>query len=218
MDSFRLCLALGPVAVYVLLLGGVNLSRRPFLVSGMRDAAVLGLAVAGLVIVGPIELFFPHTAALFFGPSVWLLLLAFYGLCLLLVLLLLRPRLIIYNISADQLRPVLADVVNQLDSEARWAGDSLVLPTMGVQLHMDPLPTMRNVSLMSVGSNQNPLAWRRLETALTCALSRVEVGRNPRGLILITMGLLIVLALVLAVARDPQAVAQALFDMLRLNQ
>ena len=39
MDPFRLCLALGPVAIYLLLLGAVNLSRRPLLVSGVRDAA-----------------------------------------------------------------------------------------------------------------------------------------------------------------------------------
>ena len=34
MDPFRLCLALGPVAVHLLLLGAVNVSRRPLLVSG----------------------------------------------------------------------------------------------------------------------------------------------------------------------------------------
>ena len=54
-----------------------------------------------------------------------------------LVLLVLRPRLVIYNISVDQLRPILAELVEQLDSEARWAGDSLALPALGVQLHLD---------------------------------------------------------------------------------
>ena len=34
MDPFRVCLALGPVAIYLLLLGAINLSRRPLLVSG----------------------------------------------------------------------------------------------------------------------------------------------------------------------------------------
>ncbi|MEI7903478.1 MAG: hypothetical protein WCK89_24835, partial [bacterium] len=59
MDPFRLCLAFGPVAIYAVLLGAINLLRRPFAVSGTRDAAALGLAVSGLVIVGPIELFLP---------------------------------------------------------------------------------------------------------------------------------------------------------------
>jgi hypothetical protein len=216
MDPFRLCLALGPVAVYVLLLGALNLSRRAFLVTGTRDAAALGLAVSGLVVVGPIELFFPDAAAVRFGPYVWVLLVAFYALCLVLVLLLLRPRLIVYNISADQLRPILADLVVQLDSGARWAGDSLVLPGLGVQLHVDSLTAMRNASLSSVGPNQNHQGWRKLEAALRNALTQVEVGRNPRGLTLVCAGVLIASSLVLAIAHDPQAVAQALFDMLRL--
>ncbi len=216
MDAFRLCLALGPVAVYLLLLGAINLSRRPFLVSGTRDAAALSLAISGFVIVGPMELFFPNAAAMRFGPYVWVLLLAFYALCVVLVLLLLRPRLIIYNISADQLRPILAELVEQLDSDARWAGDGLVLPNLGVQLYVDNLTAMRNVSLMSAGGSQNHAGWQRLERVLAAALWRVEVTRNPRGVSLITAAMLIALALIMAIARDPQAVAHALFDMLRL--
>jgi len=216
MDPFRMCLALGPAAVYVLLLGAINLSRRPLLVNGTRDAATLGLAVAGMVIVGPMELFFPDAAAVRFGPYVWLLLLAFYAMCLVLVLLLLKPRLIIYNMAADQLRPVLANLAGELDAEARWAGDSLSLPGLGVQLHIDNLIAMRNVSLVSVGSNQSHAGWRRLEMALETALVREEVPRNPRGISLVSAGVLIVITLILAIAGAPQAVAESLFDMLRL--
>ena len=49
MDPFRLCLALGPLTAYLLLLSALNFSRRPRIVSGARDAAVLGLGVVGLV-------------------------------------------------------------------------------------------------------------------------------------------------------------------------
>jgi len=216
MDPFRLCMALGPAAVYLLLLGAINLSRRPFLVSGARDAAALGLALSGFFFVGPFELFVPDTAVARFGPYVWLLLLAFYALCLVLVLLVLRPRLIIYNMSADQLRTILAHLVEQLDTEARWAGDSLALPSLGVQLHLENLAAMRNVSLISTGPHQDYSGWRRLELALAAALSRVEVPRNPRGASLFTAGIVIVAALVVSIARDPQAVAQQLIDLLRL--
>ena len=122
MDPFRFCLALGPVAMYLVLLGAVNLSRRPLLVSGVRDVATLALAVSGLVIVGPMELFFPFEAAMRFGPHVWVLLLALYAMCVVLVLLLLRPRLVIYNISADKLRPILAELVDRLDPRRALGG------------------------------------------------------------------------------------------------
>ena len=148
MDPFRFYLALGPVAIYLLLLGAVNLSRRPLLVSGGRDAATLALAVSGMVIVGPIELFAPLGAAQA-GPYVWFLLLALYALCATLALLLLRPRLVIYNISVDKLRPVLATLVEQLDTDARWAGDSLVLPGLGVQLYVDSFAMLRSASRVS---------------------------------------------------------------------
>lgn len=216
MDPFALCLALGPVGIYLLLLGAVNLARRPLLVTGTRDAAALGIAFAGMIIVGPVQLFFPHAAASQFGPYVWILLIAFYALCIVLVLLLLRPRLVIYNMTVDQFRPVLADLVPRLDREARWAGETLSLPGLGVQLHVDQLALMRNISLVSVGADQNPAGWRKLEQAIGDALSEVEVSRNPRGYSLLSGGTILLLLVVVAIARDPQGVATSFFEMLRL--
>jgi len=210
MDPFRLCLALGPVAVYLLLAGGMNSFRRPLLVSGTRDAVALGLAVSGLVFVGPMELFAPEPALIAFGPYVWLFLMSLYVLTLVLVLLLQRPRLVIYNISPDELRPVLAELAGKLDSDARWAGDSLFLPRLGIQLYMDGPSAMRNVSLIATSSKQSHQGWRQLERSLKTALGHVDVPRNPRGISLVSAGLLISAGLIMAIARDPQAVAQSL--------
>jgi hypothetical protein len=213
MDPFRLCLALGPVAMYLLLLGTVNLARRPLLVSGVRDTAALALAVSGLMIIGPMELFFPFHAAVLFGPLVWLLLLLFYAMCSVLVLLSLRPRLVIYNITVDKLRPVLAELVDRLDTEARWAGDSLTLPGLGVQLYVDNFATLRTASLNSAGGHQSHQGWRRLETALGDALTREDVARNPRGLLLLGVGLSLIATMIRAISQNPQVVAQSLLDI-----
>jgi hypothetical protein len=212
MDPFRLCLTLGPVAIYLLLLGALNLSRRPLLVSGGRDAAALGLAVSGLVIIGPMELFVPFRAVVQFGPYLWLLLLALYASCVVLVLLLLRPRLVIYNVSVDKLRPILAELVDRLDADARWAGDSLVLPRLGVQLYIDSFAAFHSASLISAGGHQSQPGWRRLETVLGDALAREEVARNPGGMGLVAVGMSIIVGIVWAIAQDPQAVAQSLLD------
>src|SRR3972149_2536381 len=123
-DAFRLILALGPVAIYLLLLGTINLSRRALLVSGGRDAAVLALALTGMLLVGPFELFLPRPTVVHYGPSLWGLALGFSALGVTMGILMLRPRLVIYNISADKLRRILAETVSRLDGEARWAGDS----------------------------------------------------------------------------------------------
>jgi hypothetical protein len=214
------CLAFGPLAIYLLLLGIINLSRRPMLVSGTRDIAALGLAVSGLVLVGPLALFFPENAALRLGPNgpkyVWAMLAALYALGLASGLLFLRPRLVIYNISADRLRPILAELVEELDPHARWAGDSLVLPGLDVQLHLDNTAWMRNVVLASGGPKQDERGWQRLEKALAAALAGVDVPRNPRGMTLFTMGLFVLGVLAWGIAHDSQTLARTLFDLLQL--
>jgi len=213
MDPFRLCLALGPIAVYLLLLGGINLHRRPLVVSGARDTAALGLAVAGVGIVGPLELVMPVAAAINFGAFGWVRLIALYGMVLAALLLLQRPRLVIYNLTSGELRPVLAGLVRDLDPEARWAGDSVSLPALGVQLFLEDVPAMRNVSLVATHGRQDYQGWRKLETSLGRALEELAVQRNPRGLSLLVAGSLLVGLLVLLVSRNPDAVAQSLSQL-----
>ena len=105
-DPLRLAIALVPVAAYALVLALVNARRRPFLTSGGSDLAALGVAISGLMFVGPLELFRPDAATREFGNYIWLFLLSLYWLGLVLVLLLARPRLVIYNTSSEELRPV----------------------------------------------------------------------------------------------------------------
>ena len=180
-DPLHVCIALGPLAMYLLVLGAINLSSRPLLTSGTRDAAALAIAVTGLVVAGPMELFMVEGAARFWGGWVWVILLSAYSLAGLLVILMLRPRLIVYNATLDQLRPLLADVVARLDSEARWAGESLVMPQLGVQLHVEAQPVLKNVQLIASGPNQNIPGWRRLELELASVLRKAKTTPNPAG-------------------------------------
>jgi hypothetical protein len=96
MDPVRLCVALGPLAIYLLVLGILNLGRRPFLTTGARDIAAVGIALGGLILVGPLELFMPKDVAFRYGQFTWLywaLLLSFYLSGLTLLVLSARPRL-----------------------------------------------------------------------------------------------------------------------------
>jgi hypothetical protein len=212
-EPFAICLAAGPVAIYLVLFGAINLARRPFLVSGTRDFAVLALAAAGLVVVGPMELFFPTVASMRFGAPVWILMIVLYVFLVICLILFFRPRLVIYNIATEELRPILADLAAKLDPDARWAGDSLALPNLGVQLHLDSVGKMRNVVLVSSGPAQNHQGWRSLELALQATLADLESPRNVRAIGLLSAALIILLFLVLAVSSDPQSVAQAILEM-----
>lgn len=212
-DPFRLAIALVPVAAYVLLLGLVNLRRRPFLTSGGCDLTALGIALSGLIFVGPLELLRPEAATRSFGNYIWVFLVMFYWLWLLLAVLLSRPRLVVYNISAEELHPVLAEIASRVDPVARWAGNNLSMPTLGVQLHLDSLDLMRNVSIVSSGSRQNIDGWRRLSRELAPALRTTRVKSNPRA-----MGFLIVSLVLLAVSvtqllSRPEAMLQAMNEV-----
>ena len=214
-DPLHFAIAVGPLHVYLLLLAAVNLLRRPVVVSGSRDVAALGLAVSGLVVAGPMELFVPQAAFSAMGAFVWALLLGLYALCLTLIVLLMRPRLVIYNASSDQFRPILAGVVAELDKEARWAGDSLALPQLGVQLHLDVQPLLRTVQLVASGPRQSYTGWRRLESALRRAVRSSRHAPNPAGFAFLLLGLLLAGTALVWTIHSREAVAQALFEMLR---
>ncbi|MCA9237055.1 MAG: hypothetical protein KDA44_16390 [Planctomycetales bacterium] len=215
-DPLRLAIALVPIGAYFVLIGLLNARRRPFVTSGGSDLAALGAAASGLILVGPIELFRPEAASAEFGGYVWLFLLVFYWLWVWLAVLLGRPRLVIYNISGEELRPQLAEAAREIDPQSRWAGDSLALPTLGVQLHVESWDVMRHVSLVSNGSRQSIDGWRKLSGALRNRLGQLQVGRNPRSLGLLLLAGVLIGASITHMVNHPERVAQAMEEMFHL--
>jgi hypothetical protein len=215
MDPLHIAIALGPLATYLLVLGMINLARRPLVTSGGRDAAALGIALAGLAVIGPMELFLIEEAAVAYGGWVWAMMLATYGLLLSLIILLLRPRLVIYNVRLEELRAILVEVVARLDSESRWASESLAAPKLGVQLHIEHSPLLHSVQLVSSGPDQNIHSWRRLEIALASALRKTRHQGNWFGAVGTGLGLLLLATITYVLARDPDGAVQALNEMLR---
>ncbi len=221
MEAFHQCVALGPVAIYLLVLGAIGLLRRPVMVSGGRDAAALALAVSGMVLVGPLSLFFPESIAARMGPMgtryVWSLLISLIVMCFVYLLLNLRPRLVIYNVTAEQLRPILEGIAQRLDPEARLAGDSLFLPGLGVQLHLDTVSWMRNVSLVSSGPMQDIKGWTRLEKQLRAALRNVGSPWSIGSLLLLSAGNVLAIWLAIAIVRDPHGFARAVYELMEMK-
>jgi hypothetical protein len=213
-DPLHIGIALGPVATYLLVLGAINLSSRPLITSGGRDVSALSLALVGLIAAGPMELFLVEEAAVLYGAWVWAIMLTAYLLFVALLVLLLRPRLVIYNATLDQVRPIVADVISRLDCDARWAGESVIMPQLGVQLHFEAAPLLKNVQLVSSGPHQNLHAWRQLEQELRTALRRLRTSPNVFGTLFIGCGILLIAAISLLLARDPGGVMQTLSAML----
>lgn len=216
MDPLHFCIIAAPMGVYLLLIGLVNLLRRPFVTTGARDAAAIGIAISGLMVAGPMELFFPDSAAGRFGSYVWLLLIAFYGLCVSLIVLLMRPRIVVYNLSPQKLRPILADIAIRLDPKARWAGDSLMLPSLDMHFVLEGNSWMSNSQLVSIGDKQRFESWRVFEKELREQLGNMRSETVVFGVAMLSIAFLLAIASVTWIVNQPDNVRQALADMLRL--
>jgi hypothetical protein len=216
MDPVHLVLAFAPLGLYVIGLGIVHWRRRPVVLAGSTDISLLSVAVVGLAIVGPMEFFLPAALPLP-GQYVWLMLLFCYSLLVMLWNLLARPRLVILNIAIDRLRPILTEIAARLDSHPQWAGDSLALEELGVQLHLEDYHPMRTVSLIATGARQSETGWARLRTELAAALRGIESPDRRRGYAFLAVGLLMLAwPLGQALALGTPIVAEKLADLLRL--
>jgi hypothetical protein len=186
LNSLPLWAALLPLGLYLLTLGGVHLRRRPVMVSGAWDGVLLAASVAGLVVVGPLALVQPAA-----GRSLWSwpMLLVVFSLFVALCLLVSRPRVVIYNITVDQLRPLVAEAVSALDPAARWAGESVALPTRGLQLHIDGNGSMRSVNVIAVGERTSLEGWTEFCRRLRRSVGRLRVRTSPWGPVFAGAGL-----------------------------
>jgi hypothetical protein len=215
LEPFQLCIAVGPLALYLLTLGVINARRRPTVLAGWRELVAIALGLSGFIVIGPMRLFMPEHAAVYFGGVIWLLLIAFYALCFTLSMLMSRPRLVVYNVRGEQLRPVLLSVARRYDPGAIWLGSSLSIPSLGVDMHLDDYAAMRNVALVATGESQNPAGWRLLERELRTALKQARSTPNPRAVSLLFAGGLLLATIVYQVGSDAKAIAQGLSEMLR---
>ncbi len=184
------------------------------MVRGSRETAALALALAGCVLVGPAQLLATPEALARFGGGVWALVSLVYALVVLLVILLARPRLVIYNAKREDVRAVLDRLVAQPDVDGRWAGSTLLVERWGIELHLDDFAPLASVSLIALGSPQSYSGWRELERFLRSALAEVRPTGGRRGPLLAAVGVLVLALLVYRVAGGPAAAAQGLREFL----
>lgn len=192
MNAYEICLSLVPLAVYFLLLGIIHASRRPFILSGDADMALLCAAVSGMVFVGPMNLFYPVNAAIRFGTYIWLILAILYFLISMLVILYSRPRLIVYNIDKEQLKEILEKIAMRLDENSAWAGDSLHMPQQNINLHLEYVSGLKNVTLVSNEKYSSRLRWHNLKRLLKSELKQTPVSRNKLSFLLLAFSAILI--------------------------
>jgi len=174
--SLSLWFALMPVAIYLFGIATLHVLRRPVAVSGGWDLTFLAAAVVCLCLGGPLALLQPAGAS---GAWRWAVPLVSWVLLVHGGILATRPRLVVYNISLEQLRPVVAAVAMDLDPSARWAGETVALPERGVQVHLDARGGMRTASLVAVGRRTSPEGWAEFSRRVRGEITRLRVRSSP---------------------------------------
>ena len=163
-DYLRLSFGLIPLGVYLIVMGFLALRRRPTLLTSGQEALLLGFALMGFALIGPIELFFPTGAYAALGPWTWILLIALYGLLVLLFALQRQPGWTVLGLDSHGLRNLLGEILQKGDIEHAWLGNHLQISEWDLQAMIEPSRGFQGVShLNATGKQRNVLGWYQLE-------------------------------------------------------
>jgi uncharacterized membrane protein len=163
-DYLRLSLGLIPLGVYLIVMGFLAMRRRPTLLTSGQEALLLGFALMGFALIGPIELFFPTGAYAALGQWTWLLLMALYGLMVLLFALQRQPGWTILGLDSQEFRTVLSEILEKGDIEHAWLGNHLQISEWDLQAMIEPSRGFQGVShLSATGKQRNILGWYQFE-------------------------------------------------------
>jgi hypothetical protein len=197
MDYFRYAIALGPIGLYWVLIGYLYQRANPMLINAAQDTLLFGLGSVGMVLIGPMELFFPNAAYSLLGSWTWFFLLCLYAFIVLFVSLNRRPQWTLYGANSIALRGILARVLDDARIEHAWHGSILVVPEMGIKAIVEPANAVDLASqLTRCGRQQDTAGWHRLEKLVTERLSEEKSTRGGMPWIL-AGGVLLVGAIVL---------------------
>jgi len=182
-----IAVAFVPLALYFFALAALNSGCRPRMLTGQEDLTALALGLIGFVMAGPMLYVLPIDALAFWGFTTWFFLAVLYSLVIWFLGAVFRFRAVIYNIGMTELRDILENTGQELDPEARWAGNALSLPTLGIQFYMERMSLFRNVTLKSCGANQNLQGWLQFEKFLRNALLRHRATKKNRVALLMAL-------------------------------
>ena len=157
--SVQLALMLGPLAFYLYVLALWQSARTPRVVSGPLDFLMLVVGLSGLMVFGPIGNLLVVRLSPFGKPNpwAWLALGASFGLLVLPWLPRSFRRLVIYNVDADRLDEVWAEVLATLPGSFLRTVRGFEDPVHRRGLTIDSSPRLRSVVVEAYGHDPETL-------------------------------------------------------------
>ncbi len=195
LDYLRLALGLIPLGLYLMVMGLLALRGRPTILTTGQESLLIGFALSGFVLIGPIELFFPTGAYAALGSWVWLLLVALYCLVVLLIALQRAPGWTIVGMDAEEFRAFFEVVLQKGSVDCKWMGNQLQIDQWDVRAIAEPSRGFPKTTCLSpCGRVRNVLGWYQIEklVATSKALEQTDAGRSsgmiPTAVCLLLLG------------------------------
>lgn len=210
MTPFLFEVATIPFALYFLALAWLHCRNHPTLITSRRDFVAASVAVSGVLFVGPLQVLPGVSAWTTWGVGVWGLLVVFYVLSVALISARLRPRFVVYNTTMETLRRAITTVAVEFDEDARWSGDAMNMPGLGVQFYLDDSPRGRVTTVVSIGRDISPSGWKRLRNALDKELEHAPRPHRRAWPAFVTAGVGLLAADVLGFAYYYSQICEAL--------
>lgn len=209
-DPLRFAMAMLPLAAYANVLGLLRLRRCPTVLSGAVDFVLLGLALVGIVAIGPMELFFPRAAYSLLGGWVWIILIALYFFMVMLIALHTPPHIVVYGLDLPELKQIVQQVLleNQLKSD--WLGNLVEIHDLGVRANLDSAGKASISQIQSAGKEQSLQGWFTLEQLIVQKTSAMALSHRRQGWIWLSTSLLMFGLAAVLMASDLPRLQQAM--------
>jgi hypothetical protein len=209
-DFLRIAVAILPLAAYTNVIGLLRLRTHPTVLSGTMDIVLLGLAMIGIIAIGPIELFFPRAAYSLMGVWVWGVLIALYFFTLMLCALNTAPRLIVYGLDSDSLRSEVCSLLEKEQIRSEWLGDVCEMPELGVRVCVEAAGKGKISQLHAVGREQNLTGWLTLERLLVDHVSKLSILQRRESIMWLNASVLLFAVAIVLIANDLPRLQQAM--------
>jgi hypothetical protein len=183
-SSVLLALTVGPLAVYLYVLGLWHSGRHPRVVRGPTDYTLLVFGLSGLLVFGPIGRVLLGQARLGAGGWAWLLPFSALGLLTLPWLFRSFRRLVVYNIEPDAIQQALREALHALPGKFAATLRGFEDPQAACGVTLESSARFRTASIEAYGSNPE-LLIDQIETQLRARLQDLPSRPSLVGIALL---------------------------------
>lgn len=210
-EPFPALIAFAPLILYLLVFALIRISGKSWVLTGGLDTAAVLFAISGLVVVGPMELFFPKATAYLMGAWVWVPLVLLYFLFGCLFVISSRTKLVVYGRTSEPLFDALVRASRSIDPTAIVDTESgqVHLPAMAAHLRLDSAPGHDCINVVSFEPMLPSAFWRSLQGHIASELQSTPPPKPRRGGAALLLALLMAFWLFRYVADDPNRLAES---------